>query len=112
MKSLALFGLFILAGCISAPAQGLPKAVGDKYAELGSKYAAGLGAILNNCTKNGQPAYIVVGSGGFSGETFIYDGGGKLVQQFEWDDMVEPGETLPPFDSEQYKCTVLNESKK
>ncbi|HSB46657.1 MAG TPA: hypothetical protein VLD37_01485 [Candidatus Bilamarchaeum sp.] len=108
---LALLGLF-LAGCAGAPEGGVPKAAASKYAELSSKYSGGLGATLSNCMKGAARAYIVVGSGGFSGETFIYDAQGTLARSYSWDDMVEPGETPPPFDSSEYDCTVVNESKK
>jgi hypothetical protein len=114
MKSIIVMisvALLALAGCLARPAEGLPGAVSDKFAELGSKYSDGLGAILNNCTRSGETAYVVVGSGGFSGVTYIYDSSGKLLQQYDWDDMVGPGETPPPFDSSVYECTVMKESK-
>jgi hypothetical protein len=108
--ALAILGLLV-AGCASAPPEGVPKSVIEKYDELRSKYSEGLGAILNNCTRVGAKTYIVVGSGGFSGVTYIYDGSGALLQHYDWDDMVEPGETPPPFDSSLYKCAIINESK-
>jgi hypothetical protein len=110
---IALFSVALIAlfGCAGQPPGGLPNAVGDRYAELSSEYADGLGAILSNCTKNGERAYIVVGSAGFSGETFIYDAYGVLVRQYDWDDMVEPGETPPPYDGSVYECVVIDESK-
>ena len=114
MKSLfalPLLALILIAGC-AQPSGGIPGPVTDKYDELALEYSEGLGAILNDCMKGSQKHYIVVGSGGFSGVTFIYDAQGKLLQNYSWDDMVEPGETPPPFDSEEYTCKVVRESKK
>ncbi|MEW6721900.1 MAG: hypothetical protein AB1324_01420 [Candidatus Micrarchaeota archaeon] len=111
-QALAILVLLALFGCAGSGTEGgVPRAASDKYSELSGEYSGGLGAVLSNCTKNGQNVFIVFGSGGFSGVTYIYDSQGRLLQQYDWDDMVEPGETPPPYDSSAYECAILNRSK-
>lgn len=106
-----LLALMLFAGCAQQGGSGVPKSANDKYAELSTKYSGGLGATLSNCTKGGDTIYLVMGSGGFSGETYHYDSTGKLLASYNWDDMVEPGEPEPPVRPEGYTCVTLKESK-
>ncbi|MEW6036440.1 MAG: hypothetical protein AB1529_07555 [Candidatus Micrarchaeota archaeon] len=101
--------LAVMAGCTQQ--EGVPKSVLDRYDSLSAEYSSGLGATLSGCTEGGQGRYVVVGSGGFSGVTYIYDGAGTLISQYSWDDMVEPGETPPPYDADKYECTLMRQSK-
>lgn len=108
--TLPFMALMLLAGCAQSGG-GVPKAAEDKYAGLSSKYSGGLGATLSNCTKGGDTIFMVVGSGGLSGETYHYGASGKLLASYNWDDMVEPGEPEPPVYPEGYTCVAMRESK-
>ncbi len=111
MKAIFALSLALLAFAGCAQQEGVPKSVLDRYDSLSAEYSSGLGATLSGCTEGGQGRYVVVGSGGLSGVTYIYDGAGALISQYPWDDMVEPGETPPPYDAGKYECTLMRQSK-
>ena len=85
----------------------IPLAVEQKFEDVISTYS--LGGRLSFCRLGDEGFYLVSGSSGYSGMLYYFSYMGADLGIFGWDDIIEPGEPKPPFDTTKYPCTTIKE---
>jgi len=86
----------------------IPPAVLQKYEEISLLYQDSMGATLSLCENGPEARYAVSGSSGFYGTNVYYDMEGRILGQYDWDDIIEPNELPPPVDLSDYNCIALH----
>ncbi len=90
----------------------IPQSVLEKYEELEKIYKVSLGARINYCVKDGKVAYVVSGSGGYTGKSFYYAKSGNELGSSYFTDAIDLSKPRPkpPINIQEYTCKTLKES--
>ncbi len=87
----------------------MPQSVNDAYLALEKKYGDSLGAGIKFCRFKGLAMYSVWGSGGFSGESKIFNAEGQEMKTSYWSDTDGPTQSPDPY--KDFKCFDIKSSK-
>lgn len=87
----------------------IPSAVSKQYNNMREKYDGSFGASIEGCSKDGEFLYIVSGSGGFTGYSYYYTKGGKLIGSQYFSDIIGEGDEAP-VDITGYECNTIAKS--